>query len=154
MRHGAALSAAESGTDGDAGRKLAPEGKEQAGLSAKRLKERGFLPGVIVSSPLRRAVETADIAAVFFPGARRIEEPALASPAPPADILRAVSRAAGADLSVMVVGHQPTLTALCVSILKTAGPFFSTGSFARLKLPDDMKTGRAELAEYFAPESF
>jgi len=154
MRHGAAQAALEPGARGDAGRKLSPEGKAQIEASSRRLKELGFSPGVIISSPLLRAVETADIAAALFPAARRVQEPALASSAQLQGILKAIDSHAAGNSFVLVIGHQPTLGLLSGLLLRTAGPHFTTGSFACLKLTGEPGSGKAELADFFSPETF
>jgi phosphohistidine phosphatase len=154
MRHGLALSPRESGIRGDAGRELAPEGKIQIAAASNRLRELGVLPGLIISSPFRRAVETADIAAGLFPAARRLKEPALVSAGPITDILRAISSAADGEACVLVVGHQPILSSLIGHLLGTAGLPLSTGSFAYLKLSGGLNSGAAVLAELFSPEPF
>jgi phosphohistidine phosphatase len=152
MRHGAALSILESGAAGDAGRKLSSEGKDQIRASAGRLKELGFMPDVIISSPFLRAVETADIAAGIFPAARRVKEPALASPASLTGILDAISSAAEGASSVLVAGHQPAMGALSGLLLNAPPPPFHTGSFAYLKLPGGPDMRGSELVELFTPE--
>ena len=159
MRHGLALSATESGPRGDAGRELSPEGKIQIAVSSKRLKELGFSPGIIISSPFLRALETADIAAEYFPAAKRAIEPALVCAASTIDILNAITAAASAEPSVLVIGHQPTLSLMCSHLLKANSLPLSTGGFAYLKFPYDPDLsggpdhGKAELTDFFAPES-
>lgn len=153
MRHGSAIPALGPGAGNDASRRLAPEGKAQIEVSSRRLKQLGFSPGVIISSPFLRAVETADIAAALFPAAKRVKEPALVLPLTLPDILKAVTAAAAAAPSVLVIGHQPTLGALCGLLLGTDGLHFTTGSFARLKFPGGPGSGKAELADFFSPES-
>ena len=158
MRHGLALSALEHGPRGDAGRKLSRDGEAQIALSSKRLKELGVSPALIISSPFRRAVETADIAAEHFPAAGRAIVPSLAAPVSITGILNDIAAASGDAPSVLVIGHQPTLSSLCGLLLSTDGPPFSTGSFAYLKfqkeprLPGGPGAGKAVLAELFAPE--
>ncbi len=152
MRHGLAVPAREPGARGDAGRRLSPEGKAQIEASSNRLKELGFSPGVIISSPFLRTVETSDIAAALFPAARRVQEPALVFPLSLPDILKAITAAAAGDPLVLVIGHQPTLGALCGLLLRTGGPHFTTGSFAYLRFPGGPGSGKAELADFFSPE--
>ena len=159
MRHGLALSAQESGLRGDAGRKLSQDGKDQITASSKRLRELGVSPGVIISSPFLRAMETADITAEYFPAAKRVTEPALVSAASLSDILDAIAAAAAGEPSVLVIGHQPTLGSLCGLFLKSDNLPLSTGGFAYLKLPNEFPLPggpgcvKAELADFFSPES-
>ncbi len=152
LRHGAALSVQESGASNDRGRRLAPEGKAQAELSARRLEAAGFSPEIIISSPYSRALETADIAAGRFPSAKRVSVEDLASPPSLTGVLQAIESAAGAAPSVLVVGHQPTLGALTAVLLKAPAPPLSTGSFAYLKLPLGLAGDSAELVEFFTPD--
>jgi len=154
MRHGEALSVRESGADGDAGRRLSPRGKDQAAASAERLKTLGFVPDVIISSPLLRAVETADIAAAVFPSAARRREPALASDASPGTVLEALRSAAGEAASVLVAGHQPALGGMSGLLMDSPPPPFHTGSFAYFRLTEAAGPRAAELAEFFTPERF
>ncbi|MBU2573621.1 MAG: histidine phosphatase family protein [Elusimicrobia bacterium] len=153
LRHGAALSIPDSKARNDAGRRLAPEGRAQAGLSASRLEAAGFSPSLIISSPYSRAVETADIAAGHFPAAKRASVEALASPSSLGGILKAIEAAAGGERSVLVVGHQPTLGALSARLLKTAVCPLSAGGYAYLKLPGGLTEGGAELVDFFSPET-
>jgi len=152
MRHGLALSALEPGLGGDAGRKLSRDGEVQIKASSKRLKELGFFPGVIISSPFLRAIETADIAAEHFPAAGRAVVPALVSPVSLSGLLSAITAAAGKEPSVLVIGHQPTLSSLCGLLLKSDGPPFSAGSFAYVKFSGGAAHEKAELSDFFAPE--
>ena len=147
------MPARDQGARSDADRRLSPEGKAQIQASSKRLRELGFSPGVIISSPFLRTVETADIAAALFPAAKRVTEPALASTNSVPDILKAITAAAAGAPSVLVIGHQPTLGALCGLLAAANGPHFTTGSFAYLKFSAGPRSGRAELADFFSPES-
>ena len=61
MRHGPAADDSPSGRDAD--RALTPAGRERVTLVAKALTEGGEEPFAILSSPLVRAVETAEIVA-------------------------------------------------------------------------------------------
>src|SRR5690348_1434062 len=58
LRHGIAGDASS-----DAERALTAEGREKLARVMKRARQAGVVPGVILSSPYRRAVETAEIAA-------------------------------------------------------------------------------------------
>lgn len=154
MRHGRALSPAESGTNSDSQRKLAQDAAGPIKVSALKLKTSGFSPSVIISSPLRRAVETADIAATVFPEARRLQEPALASALSAGAIFDALGKAARQDQAVLVIGHQPTLSELTYTLTDKLCAPFTTAGFAFLKLKSELKPGTAELADFFSPEHF
>jgi phosphohistidine phosphatase len=122
MRHGAAEEHAESGSDGD--RALTPAGRERVRSVAETLLEANEAPVRIVTSPLVRAVQTAEIVAI----ATKLGEQAgtvevRRAVAPGGDALRLVrdlARAGGRR--VMLVGHEPDLSTLVAGLL---------GDFAR-----------------------
>ena len=61
--------------------------------------------------------------------------------------------AAAADAPfVLIIGHQPTLGALCGLLLKTDGLHLTTGGFAYLKFTGDPVSGKAGLIDSFSPE--
>lgn len=153
LRHGAALSIADSKAPDDVGRRLAPAGRAQIKASVKRLEAAGFSPSVIISSPYSRAAETADIAAARWPAAKRLSVEALVACRRLGGILEAIEAAAGAERSVLVVGHQPTLSALIARLLQTAVLPLNAGGFAYLKLTGGLTEDGAELVEFFSPET-
>ena len=63
MRHGAAVTRETEGYSDDSKRPLTPDGKRKMQGIAKGLRRLGFVADWIVSSPLVRAVETAEIVA-------------------------------------------------------------------------------------------
>lgn len=147
LRHGHALSAEESGGRTDSDRKLSGRGRSEVAASLARLSELGFAPGRVVSSPLRRARETALAAAEHFGLQEACELEELASPCGLEETLRAIiDSAEGAD-SLLAVGHQPTLGALAASVSGAADCDLSTAGFAYLRL--DPRTGKGELVELY-----
>lgn len=81
-------------------RTLTPEGREQARALGRSLREQGFEPDAIVSSPMLRARETANALDLGEP---EVDE-RLAPGASPDDVRDA---ALGRGDAVLVVGHQP-----------------------------------------------
>ena len=61
LRHGIAEERSSSGRDDD--RRLTEEGRDRLRLVLERAHGAGVQPSLIVSSPLKRAIETAEIAA-------------------------------------------------------------------------------------------
>lgn len=136
MRHANALSAREAGVSSDGERPLSGAGLEEARAAAEELAGRGFRPSAIITSPLRRAMQTAQQAASVFPGTDILPEPGLASPADPADLARTLARDPGARL--LVVGHHPAIGLMAVPFLGKAFSF-STAGFLRLSISEDGK---------------
>src|SRR2546427_6444673 len=104
MRHGPAEDDAPSGRDAD--RALTPPGRDKTRSVARALASENEAPLAIVSSPLVRALQTAEIVAAVteMPGAvevRREPAPGGDARAPPAEGLRAGRK------RIMLVGHRP-----------------------------------------------
>jgi phosphohistidine phosphatase len=117
MRHGPAEESAPSGADGD--RALTSSGRERVRGVAKALGAAGEGPLRIVTSPLVRAVQTAEIVAIVTKLADRggsVEVHREMSPG--GDAIRLVSRlAAEGAKRLMVVGHEPDLSSLVANLL-------------------------------------
>jgi phosphohistidine phosphatase len=112
-RHGDAVSEDEAGSDRD--RWLSVRGRELARTLARLLKDQNVEPDCILSSPLPRAVQTAELIAsgldYFAPIAtRRFLEPG----AQPEVAARAIIAAGN---SVLVVSHEPTISTLTAHLL-------------------------------------
>ena len=165
LRHGQAGMAST-----DAARALTPLGKEQAIESALRLKQAGFRPGIIISSPYKRAMETAEIAKNVIsnnietaksenPGKNVIlnnipeiqEEYAIALQDADA-VIYAINAAMAEHDSILIVGHVPLFEELPFYICGTAARM-KTGSYAWIE-PDGILPGERKicrLKENFIP---
>lgn len=148
MRHGHALSRAEAGVAADSERPLSSFGEREALEAARHLKDSGFTPDRIVSSPFRRAARTADIAAEVFPGAVRETSSAL-SDGPADAIIRLVEELTAEKGRVLIVGHQPLMGAIAGYFSGRDGFDLSPAGFVRVaglrpKSP-------AELVEFYSP---
>lgn len=116
MRHGPAQDRAPSGYDSD--RVLSAEGREMALRAARELSRRGNSGIVrIVSSPLPRARETAEIVrGVVCPlGTVNLRSELLPDESPPLSLIRELVAQGGDSF---VVGHQPGLENLLHSLLE------------------------------------
>jgi phosphohistidine phosphatase len=104
LRHAAAEDAASSGRDAD--RKLTAEGAARASAVARGLAK--MAPGIeaILSSPYRRAKETAEPAAKEF-GLKVTESRVLEPGHSPSEVLKQL--AASSWERVLLVGHEPLL---------------------------------------------
>lgn len=130
VRHGDAVPEEEAGSDRD--RWLSPRGREQVRGLARLLREQQLELDAVVSSPLPRAVQTAELLAGALDHlgvleARRYLEPS-AQPAVAARDLRA----RGGD--VLVVGHEPCISALAAVLLGVVSfPTFRTAQCCAIK---------------------
>jgi phosphohistidine phosphatase len=112
LRHGIAVDSSEPGCPPDPERPLTERGARRTRAAALGLRWLGISPDVALTSPLLRAVQTADIAAKILRiprrGVRRTET--LLPGADPAETLLAIRRIRAT--SVLCVGHAPNLDGL------------------------------------------
>jgi phosphohistidine phosphatase len=108
VRHGIAV---ESGTPGlaEEDRPLTEEGIRKMRLAAAGYRRFGVVPVSILTSPLTRARQTAEILAAEYEGKARLEVCAELSPGGSRTRLFQVIAERTGDESLMLVGHQPSL---------------------------------------------
>lgn len=148
MRHGHSLSAREAGVASDFERPLSPRGELEAREAAARLSAAGFTPDRIVSSPLARALRTAEIAAEIFPAAARQTATQL-SDGPAQAILDLIEDLARSGGRVLVVGHQPLLGAIAGYFTGSEGYDLAPAGFVRLNSAE--RPGASSLMEFYCP---
>jgi phosphohistidine phosphatase len=124
MRHGAAEDHSESGADGD--RALTAAGRERVRDVAKALVDAKEEPLLLVTSPLVRAVQTAEIVAIVTRlGERDGNVEVSRDIAPEGDARRLVRKLASEQKKrVMLVGHEPDLSGLVASLVGHFGRGF------------------------------
>ncbi|KIH77851.1 phosphohistidine phosphatase, SixA [Geoalkalibacter ferrihydriticus] len=104
-------------------RYLTPEGRERFRSAAASLRKKGMAPEVIVSSPLVRAVQTAEILAdaLSFKGLLPVDE-LLAPGFSLAQLRKLLARHPGVN-SLACVGHEPDLGEIGGALLKVSEAF-------------------------------
>lgn len=112
LRHAEAEAVAAT----DAVRCLTPKGRNQAERVARFCEAGGIRPQVILTSPVVRARQTAEVVAASMPGAELIEVPWAACGMEPPRAMRELA-ACGKFPGVMLVGHQPDLGCLLADLL-------------------------------------
>ncbi|KAF0221160.1 MAG: phosphohistidine [Geobacteraceae bacterium] len=132
VRHAEAIE--RGGKTPDAWRYLTPQGRSLFRKTAKRLRKMGVCPEYIITSPLLRAVQTADILAeaLTFEGPLVVAEELAAGfdRGKMPTLLAAFPQARG----VVLVGHEPDLSALVHSLLGLPHAFkFRKGGVVALK---------------------
>ena len=142
MRHGPAEDHAESGLDAD--RPLSASGRERVRAVARCLVDSVEAPWSIITSPLVRAVQTAEIVALVTDlGARNGTVEVRRGIAPGGDAIRLVHQlAADHRKRAMVVGHEPDLSALVDSLLGGFGQSFDKAMVVGLHVPAEGKHPR------------
>lgn len=130
MRHGLAEDREEFAKKNseDHLRPLTEKGQKRTQKVARQLQEWIKEVDVIVSSPLTRARQTADIVSQFFTGTKIIEAPELVPSASPQAFKRWL-KSHGDDFNkILIVGHEPHLSHLASYLMAN-----QTESFLELK---------------------
>jgi phosphohistidine phosphatase len=127
-------------------RPLTKSGKKEMCELAKFLRRLKVRPKVIVTSPLPRAAQTAEIAADYLK-AKMLEDDLL-EPGFGTDELQTLLKRHSAD-SVIIVGHEPDFTDV-ISELTGASLKLSKAGVALVELDPDSRKGR--LLWLFSPK--
>lgn len=152
IRHGIAADAAPGVHDGD--RALTAEGARRIKQVAAGLKRLGACPDVVLSSPLRRARETADLLAAVVNPSLAVEVCDWLAPGNGPRAVVAALRSYRGARQIALVGHQPDLGELA-SYLLTGSPAlvpfaFKKGGVAAIAVAS-MPPRSAGLLRWFAP---
>ncbi|HUS32370.1 MAG TPA: phosphohistidine phosphatase SixA [Kofleriaceae bacterium] len=113
VRHGDAVPEDDAGSDRD--RWLSPRGREAARVLGRLLRETRVEPDAIISSPLPRAVQTAELLAQMLDYIGHIES--WRSLEPSAHPRMAAGQLQTLGASVIVVGHEPAISSMGAFIL-------------------------------------
>ena len=146
MRHAEAEDEAKSG--GDEARSLTARGRDRTRDAAGGLRALGLRFDAILTSPLRRAAETAELVADEYANDPPPQVlPALLPDIPPREALAALASFMRHD-EVLIVGHEPQLSGLAGLLLISSGPVaikFKKGACVALDLSKAIEPGAAEL---------
>ena len=147
LRHAAAEEAGSSGDDG--ARKLTERSKEKMRGAAAGFRAMGIKFDAILTSPLVRATETAELVAGAYDNTPPPQVlPALATGIAAADVVSALRAFAKQD-EVMIVGHEPQLSAIASILLTGSGDAahlkLKTGGCIAIDLPARFERGGGEL---------
>lgn len=109
FRHGIAIDREDPACPSDHDRFLTPKGIAKTQAAAHGLRALGLKPNIILTSPLLRAVQTAEIACEYlgYPVKKLRQIETLKSDAKPADLFEELSGLKAEE--VMCVGHAPNL---------------------------------------------
>ncbi|MGD0500747.1 MAG: phosphohistidine phosphatase SixA [Bryobacteraceae bacterium] len=115
LRHAIAENAGPGQADSQ--RALTGEGREKLGRVLKRARAAGVKPGLILSSPYRRALETAAIAAQALEYRGEVERASALEPgASPHDAWEEI-RARKSEGALLLSSHEPLMSALAAFLL-------------------------------------
>lgn len=144
VRHGEAVSEDDAGSDRD--RWLNANGREAVRVLGRLLRETNVEPDAIVCSPLPRAVQTAELLAqsLDYFGPIRSLRPLEPSAQPRV----AATEIMASGLAVIVVGHEPSISALGAYILgRPSFPPFRTAQCCFIEGNKPTFMARADIAQ-------
>lgn len=142
VRHGDAVPEDEAGSDRD--RWLSPRGREAARILARLLRDSRVEPDAIVCSPLPRAVQTAELLAQGLDHIAHIATWRCLEPSAQPRVAAGMIASLGA--SVIVVGHEPSISALGAFILgRPAFPPFRTAQCCAIEDGKPTFTARSDI---------
>jgi phosphohistidine phosphatase len=115
LRHGIAEDV--NGGHSDADRELTSEGREKLRRVLKRARSADVSPSLILSSPYKRAVQTADVAAeaLEYEG-KVVETEALIPNASPEQVWEEI-RARHDESAILLASHEPLMSILAAFLL-------------------------------------
>jgi len=147
VRHGDAVPEEAAGSDRD--RWLSPRGREATRVLGRLLREQAVAPDMILSSPLPRAVQTAELLATSLDYLGTVTALRCLEPAAQPRVAATAIRDAGS--AVIVVSHEPAISALGAFLLGLpAFPQFRTAQCCAIENGKPTFTARADLAQILA----
>lgn len=154
VRHGAAVDIGTAGIQHDADRTLSDTGREKTAQAARGMRAAGCAPEVILSSPLVRARETAEIVARGLEFEGEIAETELLTPeADPRQVVTFLNKQVHRD--AMLVGHMPNVADLASCLLVgeegTLNIEFKKAACACVEFDGHVGEGTGSLKWYLPP---
>jgi phosphohistidine phosphatase len=142
VRHGDAVPEEDAGSDRD--RWLSARGREAARVLGRLLREQRVEPDAIVCSPLPRAVQTAELLASMLDYLHPIVSLRALEPAAQPRVAATAISAAG--ISVVVVGHEPSISSLGAYLLgRPSFPPFRTAQCCAIEDGKPTFTARSDV---------
>ncbi|MBI3565633.1 MAG: histidine phosphatase family protein [Elusimicrobia bacterium] len=126
MRHGHSPTTHEAGVKTDALRPPSDKGREDAVRVARELARRGAKPGLVLHSPLARAMQTAVAAAAALDLSPAVLQ-ALDNTLPADEAFAGLQQRAAAVEEVLAVGHQPQVGEITAFLTDEAFEFRPAG---------------------------
>jgi phosphohistidine phosphatase len=150
LRHGRA--GQHGDYEDDRARPLTDEGRERSVVSGRGLRRLRVTPQVVLSSPLVRARETAELVAAELEGSPAVELTEVLSPGVgPEAVVRYLRKHHGGAEAALLVGHEPDLSVLIGALVSrdgTARVRMKKGGLCHLRLREGEL---AELAALYPP---
>jgi phosphohistidine phosphatase len=159
LRH--AKSSWDDPTLSDHDRPLAPRGRQAARVMAKHLRRKGISPQLVLCSPSRRTRQTLKRIAPALAESADVQIRSELYAASAADLLEVLRELPDEVESVMLIGHNPGLEDLAVSLggdgreIARVREKFPTAALATLEFSAgwrELAPGSAELVDFVKPK--
>jgi phosphohistidine phosphatase len=139
----------------DRERPLTTEGIARFKQAVEGLKEFDVALELVLTSPLVRAIHTAELLAAGIGGKPRMEKlDALAPGGRMTQVLEAISKYSKRSHRIALVGHEPDLGELAVRLLRARGTIeFKKGAVCCIELDGAMPTGPGTLKWLLPPRA-
>jgi phosphohistidine phosphatase len=148
VRHAWATHPDDPGYPDDSQRPLTKEGRKRFANVVEKLAQRGFHPQVILTSPLLRCLQTAELIAAGLPGKREIVQRAELEPGSHLEeLLQWMNHELVKYEEIAWVGHNPDVSQMTAALVG-AGPDaldFSKGAVAAIRFEDPPANGTGVL---------
>ena len=135
LRHGLAGHGSQWEGD-DWERPLTDEGRERLRQEGETLARLGLAPEFLVSSPLLRALETAQIVAPYLANAPKVNVDKRLEPGFSAKQLEQILEAYAGAKSLMLVGHEPDFSETIGQLIGGGRVVCKKGGLAWVELPE------------------
>lgn len=151
MRHGLAVERGTPGYDSDRERPLTSKGERKVGRVAEALVKMDVSFDAILSSPLVRAQQTADVLKDEMKAKPKVQLTEHLAPGGNArELVNLLQHLSGSPQEILLVGHEPDLGQLAASLL-TGGEGvtipFRKGGVAKLAV-ESLRAGRCATLEW------
>jgi phosphohistidine phosphatase len=132
------------------GRYLTPEGRSFFRKTADTMKDKGINPDLILTSPLLRSAQTADILAESISYHGRLIATDELAPGFGIETLRQLLQIHKEAREIVIVGHEPDLGEIVASLLSLPDGFaFKKGSAVKLKIETE-NSGKSAVFKWLA----
>jgi phosphohistidine phosphatase len=122
LRHGIAAEPGAPGLENDSARPLIPKGERRLRAAAAAMRKMELSFDLILSSPLLRAKQTAEIVSAELKLKKRLQfSDALTPGGSVKDLLRQLDELRPAPENVLLVGHEPYLSRLIALLVSSSG---------------------------------
>jgi phosphohistidine phosphatase len=147
LRHADAGDPAEFRGD-DAQRPLSNKGRRQASTMGRFLNQRGFHPDAILSSPMMRARQTAELVAAALDTKVQLDSRLVGIP----DLARLGEIVDGAGRKLLLIGHDPDLSDLAAELTGARQLPLKKGGIARIDASLPLSAGGGTLRWLLPPD--